>query len=197
MTRVKPVDIQTQTLTIKFFSKVFSTNDYMKKYILKNADTNPKVRRNIKILKCFLAWKFNSRTNGNIDINELTAYNLTYNQAEIENYDLGLWQRHWTHQRETPPHPLNHKIQMQFRFSRTEEVYTFRLISGHCKLNSFLYKIWEAPSPRCSCGFNEERVEQCNMYNESREKWQIRGSLSEALQNKNLTDFVKETERFN
>ena len=35
------------------------------------------------------------------------------------------------------------------------------------------------------------------MYNESREKWQIRGSLSEALQNKNLTDFVKKTERFN
>ena len=33
--------------------------------------------------------------------------------------------------------------------------------------------------------------------NEPREKWHIRGSESEALQNKNLTDFIKETERFN
>ena len=43
MTGVKPVDIQVQILTIKFLSKVLSTNDYMKKYILENADTNPKV----------------------------------------------------------------------------------------------------------------------------------------------------------
>ena len=35
------------------------------------------------------------------------------------------------------------------------------------------------------------------MFNEPIEKWQIRGSLSEALQKKNLTDFIKETERFN
>ena len=98
MTGVKPVDIQVQILTIKFLSKVLSTNDYMKKYILENADTNPKVIRDLKMLKCFLAWKFNSRTNRNIDINDLTAYSLTYNQAEIEKYELGLWQRHWTHQ---------------------------------------------------------------------------------------------------
>ena len=78
----------------------------MKKYILENADTNQKIRCDLKILKCFLAWKFNSRTNRNIDIKELTAYALTYSQAEIENYELGLWQRHWTHQCETPPLPL-------------------------------------------------------------------------------------------
>ena len=125
----------------------------------------------------------------------------TYNQAEFENYELGLWKRHWTHQCETPSVPLNHKIQMQFRFSRKDEIDTFRLISGHCKLNCFLYKIWKAPSPRCSCAFKEETVEHfllfCNMFNEHIEKWQIRGSLSEALQKKNLTDFIKETERFN
>ena len=55
MTGVKPVDIQVQILTIKFLSKVLSTNDYMKKYILENADTNPKDKRDLKILKCFLA----------------------------------------------------------------------------------------------------------------------------------------------
>ena len=173
----------------------------MKKYTLENADTNQKVRRDLKIFKCLLAWKINSRTNRNIDINELTAYTFTYNQAEIKNYELGLWQRHWTHQSETPPLPLNHKIRMQYRFSQKDEVDTFRLISGHCKLNGFLYKIWKAPSPRCSCGVNEETVEHfllfCKMFDEPREKWQIRGSLSEALQNKNLTDFIKETERFN
>ena len=116
MTGVKPVDVQVQILTIKFLSKVLSTNDYMKKYILENADINPKIKRDLKMLKCFLAWKFNSRTNRNIDINDLTAYTLTYNQAEIEKYESGLWQRHWTHQCETPPVPLNHKIQMQYRF---------------------------------------------------------------------------------
>ena len=92
----------------------------------------------------FFAWKFNSRTNRNIDINELTAYTLTYNQVEIENYELGLWQRHWTHQCETPQVPLNHKIQMQFRFPR-KEVGTFRLISGHCKLNVFSTKFGKHP----------------------------------------------------
>ena len=160
-----------------------------------------KVIRDVKILKCFLAWKFNSRTNRTININEMTAYTLTYNRTEMEKYELALWQRHWTHQCETPPVPLNHKVQIPIRFSRKEEVDTFRLISGHCKLNGFLYKIWKAPSPRCSCGFNEETVEHfllfCNMFNEAREKWQIRGSLSEALQNNNLTDFIRETERLN
>ena len=81
LTGVKLVDIQIQILTIKRLSKVLSTNDSMKKYILEIADTNQKVRRNLKILKCFLAWKFNSRTNRNIDINEFIAYILTYNQA--------------------------------------------------------------------------------------------------------------------
>ena len=51
MTGVKPVDMQIQILTIKFLSNVLSTNDYMKKHILENVDTNPKVRRDIKILK--------------------------------------------------------------------------------------------------------------------------------------------------
>ena len=157
----------------------------MKKYILEKADKNQEVRRKVKIPKCFLAWNFNSRTNRNIDINELTAYTLTYNQAEIKNFELGLWQRHWAHQGEIPPILLNHKIRMQLRFSRKDEVDTFRLLSAHCKLNGFLYKFWKAPSPRCSSGFNEETVEYfilfCNMFNKPREKWQIRGSLSEAL----------------
>ena len=183
MTRVKPVDIQIQILTIKLLAKVLSTNDYMKQYILENADKPPppEVRHNIKILKCFLAWIFNSRTNRNIDINKLTVYTLTYNQAEFENFELGLWQRHSTHQCETPPVPLNHKIQLQLRFSRKDEVDTFRILSSHCKLNGFLYKIWKAPSPRCSSGFNEETVEHfllfCNTFNKPREKWQIRGFL--------------------
>ena len=85
MTGVKPVDIQIQIPTIKFLPKVLSTNDHIKIYILENADTNLKDRRDLKLLKCFLAWKFNSRTKRNIDINELTAYTLTYNQAEIKN----------------------------------------------------------------------------------------------------------------
>ena len=78
MTGVKLVDIQIRILTIKFLSKVLSTNDYMKGTFSENADTNPKVRRDIKILKCFLALKINSRTNRNVDMNELTAYTLTY-----------------------------------------------------------------------------------------------------------------------
>ena len=51
MKGVKPVDIQIQILIIKFLSKVLSTKKYMKKHILENADTNPKIRRDIKILK--------------------------------------------------------------------------------------------------------------------------------------------------
>ena len=95
MTVVKPVDIQIQINTDnQILSKVLSTNDYMKKYILENADTNPKVRRDIKILKCF--WHGIS-TQEQIDINELTAYTLTYNLAEMRNYELGLWQIHWSH----------------------------------------------------------------------------------------------------
>ena len=90
MTWNKPLDIQIQKATIKVLSKVLSTNDYMKKYILENADTIPEFRRNPKVPKCFLAWKFNSRTNRNIDIKELTAYIFIYNQAEIENYELQL-----------------------------------------------------------------------------------------------------------
>ena len=95
MTVVKPVDIQIQINTDnQLLSKVLSTNDYMTKYILENADTNPKVRRDIKILKCF--WHGIS-TQEQIDINELTAYTLTYYLAEMGNYELGLWQIHWSH----------------------------------------------------------------------------------------------------
>ena len=52
----------------------------------------------------------------------IDSLHLTYDQVEIENYELGLWQRHWTHQNETVPVLLNHKFQMQVKFSRKEEV---------------------------------------------------------------------------
>ena len=47
MTGVKHVDIQVQLLTVKLLSKVLSTNDYMKKYNLENADTNSKIKRDL------------------------------------------------------------------------------------------------------------------------------------------------------
>ena len=85
--------------------------------------------------------------------------------------------------------------------SRESEILIFRLISGHFSLNGFLYKIWKAVSPKCTCGYNEETVEHylcnCIHYSEQRKKWRLKGSLQNALRPPNLEQYFIGTGRFN
>ena len=83
--------------------------------------------------------------------------------------------------------------------SRENEVNTFRLLTGHCPLNGFLYKVWLTESPRCPCGSNVESVRhfilECPRYEEIRSKFNF-GNLAESMLNSQLPLFIKQTERF-
>ena len=71
-----------------------------------------------------------------------------------------------------PPVSLNHKIQTQFRLSRKDEVNTFRLLLGHCKVKFSLQNL-ENTFSKMLLWFlwrnSETFLLFCNMNNEPRE----------------------------
>ena len=61
MTKMKPLKIQLEMITVKFLSKVLTTDDDLRHFVLGNNQKISKIRADTDTLKRFLAWKLKVR----------------------------------------------------------------------------------------------------------------------------------------
>ena len=199
LTDITPIKIQVELITAKFLAKLYVKGDNLKHTIFDPNTANPKINNDVTILKRFLAFKNNLRSSHRLELDEIDVQTFQYGKSDINRYEHHLWVNYWLYQDSHLRRIFHIPPPLFTTHSRENEVNAFRLLTGNCPLNGFLYKVWLTESPRCPCGSNVESVHhfilECPRYEEIRSKFNF-GNLAESMLNSQLPLFIKQTERF-
>ena len=161
-----PIDIQLETINIKFMIKNYCLREDILKTEMLVADSDIGgnfTKSHIDSLKRFIAHKQGVASQRAIELNELPVNTLKYNKKSINNYQAKLWNSRLVNSQEPinnsrlKPPPVEQFKAVKLSTRRSHETLILSMLHGHTVLNQFRYDRSQVPSPLCPyCGTEEE-----------------------------------------